>query len=104
MDSEGRYSRNEALFGTEGQARIAGTKVTIVGLGGLGAHVAQQLAHLGIRSFVLVDFDVVTDSSLSRLVGAVDTDAAARTKKVEVADDPPDQPRGLGRGLPRADC
>lgn len=81
-----RYSRNEALFGAEGQAKIAATKVALIGLGGLGSHVAQQLAHLGVVGYALVDFDVVTDSSLNRLVGAVDTDVATETKKVAVAE------------------
>ncbi len=84
--TSGRYSRNEALFGAEGQAKIAGTKVAIVGLGGLGSHVAQQLAYLGVVEYALVDFDTVTDSSLNRLVGAVDTDVAAKTTKIAVAE------------------
>jgi molybdopterin/thiamine biosynthesis adenylyltransferase len=79
-----RYSRNEALFGASGQARISAAKVTIVGLGGLGSHVAQQLAYLGVVDYALVDFDVVTESSLNRLVGAVPADVAAHTKKVDV--------------------
>jgi hypothetical protein len=83
---EGRYSRNEALFGAEGQARIASTKVTIVGLGGLGSHVAQQIAYLGVRSIALLDFDIVTDSSLNRLVGAFDSDVPTATKKIAVAE------------------
>lgn len=86
MGGETRYSRNEALFGVQGQAKIAGAKVTIIGLGGLGSHVAQQLAYLGVQSFALVDFDVVTDSSLNRLVGAVDADVEAKIKKIAVAD------------------
>lgn len=81
-----RYSRNEALFGAEGQRKIAQTKVAIVGLGGLGSHVAQQLAYLGVADYALVDFDIVTDSSLNRLVGAVDADVAAQTKKIVVAE------------------
>jgi hypothetical protein len=81
-----RYSRNEALFGVQGQAKIAGAKVTIIGLGGLGSHVAQQLAYLGVRSFGLVDSDVVTESSLNRLVGAVETDVGTRIKKIAVAE------------------
>jgi molybdopterin/thiamine biosynthesis adenylyltransferase len=81
-----RYSRNEALFGAEGQAKIAVTKVAIIGLGGLGSHVAQQLAYLGAADYALVDFDIVTDSSLNRLVGAVDADLAAQTKKIDVAE------------------
>jgi molybdopterin-synthase adenylyltransferase len=80
-----RFSRNEALFGREGQARIGRTKVLICGLGGLGSHVAQQLAYLGVHESALVDYDVVTDSSLNRLVGASDADALAGTKKVAIA-------------------
>jgi molybdopterin/thiamine biosynthesis adenylyltransferase len=81
-----RYSRNEALFGVAGQARISATKVVVVGLGGLGSHVVQQLAYLGVADYALVDFDVVTDSSLNRLVGAVEADIAAETPKVVVAE------------------
>lgn len=77
-----RYSRNEALFGRDGQLKIANARVAIVGLGGLGSHVAQQLAYLGVRKVVLVDPDIVTDSSLNRLVGAFPGDAAAHTPKV----------------------
>lgn len=80
-----RYSRSEALFGAEGQATIAGTRVAIVGLGGLGSHVAQQLAYLGVCDYALIDFDVVTDSSLNRLVGALDADVAGATRKIGVA-------------------
>lgn len=81
-----RYSRNEALFGAEGQRKIAATKVAIVGLGGLGSHVAQQLAYLGVHDYALIDFDIVTDSSMNRLIGAVDTDVAGQTKKIAVAE------------------
>ena len=85
MGSE-RYSRNEALFGAEGQARLAATSVAICGLGGLGSHVAQQLAHLGVVAFTLIDFDIVTDSSLNRLVGVFDADVNDELPKVEAAE------------------
>jgi hypothetical protein len=81
-----RYSRNEGLFGAEGQRRIRETKVAIVGLGGLGSHVAQQLAHLGVENYGLVDFDIVTNSSLNRLVGAQEADVEGKTKKIAVAE------------------
>ena len=83
--ADGRFSRNEALFGPEGQEKIAATKVTIIGLGGLGSHIAQQLAYLGVETQTPVDFDIVTSSSMNRLIGAFDTDVAAKTKKVIVA-------------------
>lgn len=77
-----RFSRNKALFGADGQRRIAATPVVVVGLGGLGSHVAQQLAYLGVRDFTLVDHDIVTDSSLNRVVTAVDADVADELAKV----------------------
>jgi hypothetical protein len=83
--ADNRYSRNEALFGPEGQEKIAATKVAIIGLGGLGSHVAQQLAYLGVERQMPVDFDIVTSSSMNRLIGAVYTDVGAQTKKVIVA-------------------
>jgi molybdopterin/thiamine biosynthesis adenylyltransferase len=81
---ESRYSRNIALFGAEGQKKIAVTKVVIVGLGGLGSHVAQQLAYIGVVDLALVDHDVVTCSSLNRLIGAIESDVDDETPKVSV--------------------
>jgi hypothetical protein len=81
-----RYSRNEAFLGSEGQDKIALTRTAIVGLGGLGSHIAQQLAYLGVRAFDLIDFDIVTDSSMNRLVGAADSDVTEQTKKIAVTE------------------
>jgi molybdopterin/thiamine biosynthesis adenylyltransferase len=80
-----RYSRNEGLFGVEGQNAIANTAVTIAGLGGLGSHVAQQLAYLGTRRFALIDHDHVTESSMNRVVTGEHEDVAAATLKVDAA-------------------
>jgi molybdopterin/thiamine biosynthesis adenylyltransferase len=85
VHDEERYSRNIALFGAEGQRKIAETKVVIAGLGGLGSHLAQQLAYLGVLNYGLVDNNIVTRSSLNRVIGAVEPDVAARTPKVMVA-------------------
>lgn len=81
-----RFDRNERFFGSAGQAAIGATRVGIVGLGGLGSHIAQQLAYLGIRQFVLVDGDNVTESSLNRLVGSGPGDGVAAIAKVIVAE------------------
>lgn len=79
-----RYNRQVLAFTAEGQKAIARLRVGIVGLGGIGSHVFQMLLHLGVRQFVLVDPDVVEKSNLSRLIGAVPSDASERTPKVEV--------------------
>lgn len=83
MTADARYARHMALFGAEGQRRIAATSAAIVGLGGLGCHVAQQLAYLGVIDFVLVDDDDVSISNLNRLVGAHPDDVGR--SKVEIA-------------------
>jgi len=82
--SEERFHRQELLFGKEGQALLETADVAIVGVGGLGSHVAQQLAYLGVRSFRLIDPDRVEMSNLNRLVGAVESDGIEARPKVDV--------------------
>ncbi len=77
------YERQVLALGERGQQTLEELHVGIVGLGGLGSIVAQQLAHLGVRRFTLVDFDVVEGSNLNRLVGARRSDVGR--KKVDVA-------------------
>jgi molybdopterin-synthase adenylyltransferase len=83
MTIDPRYARHIALFGAEGQHRLASMTASIVGLGGLGAHVASQLAYLGITRFLLIDPDDVSTSNLNRLVGAIEGDVGKR--KIDVA-------------------
>ena len=68
--SENRYSRQIHLFGQEGQRRIGAARVVVLGAGGLGMPVLQQLAYLGVVHHVVVDRDIVSSSNLNRLVGA----------------------------------
>lgn len=79
-----RTSRQIQAFGEHGQAQLARIRVGIVGLGGIGGFVTQQLALLGIRNFVLVDADTVETTNLNRLVGASIHDAVAHIPKVRV--------------------
>jgi hypothetical protein len=83
--TERRFDRNERLFGAAGQEKVGATAIVIVGCGGLGSIVGQQAAYLGIRRFALVDADLVTASSMNRLVGAVPADVDT-TPKVEVVE------------------
>lgn len=87
MQNDARYDRQVRLFGAEGQEAIEATRVAIVGLGGLGSHLLQQLAYLGVREFVLIDDDCVSESNLNRLIGAVPEDVRAGRLKVEVSAD-----------------
>ena len=69
------------MFGKNGQAELANCRVAILGLGGIGSLVAEYLARLGVGHFLLVDDDLVEESNLSRIVGAVSSDARAPGRK-----------------------
>lgn len=63
-----RFARHIVLpeVGGAGQVRLAGAKVAIIGLGGIGSPALQYLAASGIGRLALVDDDVVDVSNLQR--------------------------------------
>ncbi len=61
-----RFARLVDYYGAEGFARVRGARAAVIGLGGVGAHAAVALARSGIGALLLVDFDLVTASSLNR--------------------------------------
>jgi molybdopterin/thiamine biosynthesis adenylyltransferase len=75
----------QSFLGRNSSSVLDGTRVAIVGLGGGGSHVAQQLGHLGVGEFVLIDPDVVENTNLNRLVGATQQDVAKSSSKAAVA-------------------
>jgi molybdopterin/thiamine biosynthesis adenylyltransferase len=79
-----RFARQTLAFTANGQRRLATIRTAIVGLGGIGSQVFQNLVYLGLRHFVLIDHDVVEPSNLSRLVGATADDAREKRLKVNV--------------------
>lgn len=72
--SESRFDRQVRAFGKVLQARLAALKVGVVGLGGTGSIVVQQLAHLGVHNFMLIDPDTVEATNLNRLATARESD------------------------------
>ena len=65
-----RYSRQIILkkVGVNGQKKISGAKVLIVGAGGLGSPIAMYLAAIGIGKLAIIDNDKVEISNLSRQI------------------------------------
>ena len=65
-----RYSRHLTLpiVGIDGQRKLKGARVLLVGAGGLGSPAALYLAAAGVGTIGLVDFDVVDETNLQRQV------------------------------------
>ena len=68
------FTRNTQFWGEEGQARVEGAYVVVVGLGGVGSHAAAMLLRSGVGRLKLVDFDQVSLSSLNRHATATRAD------------------------------
>ena len=82
-----RYSRHVLLaeFGEEGQAKIAGSSVLVVGCGALGSNIAGTLARAGVGTLRIVDRDVIETSNLQRQTLFDERDVAGRVPKAQAA-------------------
>jgi molybdopterin/thiamine biosynthesis adenylyltransferase len=78
-----RFDRQVRAFGRDGQRELERLRIGILGLGGTGSIVIQELVHLGVSDFVLVDPDVIDETNLNRVVGATAADIG--TPKIDVA-------------------
>jgi len=80
-----RYQRNYKTISLEDQQKLADSTVAIVGCGGLGGSLAEELSRLGIGSLILVDGDHIEESNLNRQLFA--TERNLGQPKVEAARD-----------------
>jgi molybdopterin-synthase adenylyltransferase len=76
----------QSFLGAKSEQDLKRAKVGIIGLGGGGSHVVQQLAHVGVGNYVLVDPDIIDETNLNRLVGGTLEDVKRRTLKVDIAE------------------
>ena len=79
-----RFDRNILFFGKEGQERLSATNVAVVGIGGLGSHVIQQLALLGVGRLILIDSEELDDTNRNRYIGSRHDDPVPGTPKVAI--------------------
>jgi molybdopterin/thiamine biosynthesis adenylyltransferase len=81
-----RFDRQVRLFGEEGQRRLSACSTAVVGIGGLGTHVVQQLALLGVGGLVLVDAEELSETNRNRYVGAKHDDPIPGMAKVDLGE------------------
>ncbi len=67
------------------QKKLSQARVLIIGAGALGNEVIKNLALLGIGNMLIVDFDMIEDSNLSRAVLFRGRDARRNDSKAKVA-------------------
>jgi hypothetical protein len=79
-----RYKR-QSFLGPRSEEIVGTCVAAIVGVGGGGSHIAQQLAHLGVQNFRLFDPDQAEESNLNRLVGARPSDIADKMTKTTIS-------------------
>ncbi|AFQ43201.1 HesA/MoeB/ThiF family protein [Desulfosporosinus meridiei] len=82
---EGRYVRNKETLTDQDQNKLLSSSVAIVGCGGLGGYIAEELARIGVRRIVLIDGDRLEVSNLNRQIMA--TEETIGQWKVEAARD-----------------
>lgn len=89
------YSR-QSYLGVNAQQTLAETRIGLIGYSGGGSHFGQQLAHIGIGKFVVIDPKIIDGKHRPRLVGSEPEDVTRNAPKVEIAK------RQILRGNPTA--
>lgn len=67
-----RYQRNYKTISLEDQKKLAESTVAIIGCGGLGGSIAEELSRLGTGKLILIDGDRIEESNLNRQLFATE--------------------------------
>jgi hypothetical protein len=79
------FDRNIRAFGGEVQRVLNDLHIAVIGCGGTGSAVAEQLVRLGVRRLLLMDPDTLSDSNITRVYGS-QTEDIGRPKVDVLAD------------------
>lgn len=82
---ENQFSRTQRLLGRSAMEILAGSRVAVFGIGGVGGHVVEALARSGVGALDLIDNDKVCLSNLNRQIIA--THSTIGRYKVDVMRD-----------------
>jgi molybdopterin/thiamine biosynthesis adenylyltransferase len=75
-----RYQRNQQMISTAQQLQLLQSHVAVVGCGGLGGYILEELARLGVGQIVAIDPDVFEEHNLNRqLLSSIEQLGTAKT-------------------------
>lgn len=63
-----QFSRTELLLGKAGMEKLAGARVAVFGIGGVGGYVCEALVRSGVGAFDLIDDDKVCLTNINRQI------------------------------------
>jgi molybdopterin/thiamine biosynthesis adenylyltransferase len=78
-----RYQRNRNMISIAEQFRLFQSRVAVIGCGGLGGYVIEELARLGVGHIVAIDPDIFEEHNLNRQI--LSTPATLGKAKVAAA-------------------
>ena len=89
-ENQKREDKNEmfnrqSFLGKDSEFLFKKVRIGIIGYGGGGSHVGQQLAHVGIINIIVFDDDRIEISNMNRLIGAWLSDVAKKLLKTKIA-------------------
>ena len=79
------FDRNVRAFGAAVQQTLGDLRIAIVGCGGTGSVIAEQLVRLGVRKLILIDPDELSSSNVTRVYGSTPDDVGK--PKVQILGD-----------------
>jgi hypothetical protein len=76
------FGRQVLAFGADGQLVLGHMHIGVVGAGGTGSAVCEQLIRLGVGHITVIDPDIITDTNVTRVWGSTLDDIDVR--KVDI--------------------
>lgn len=89
------YDR-QSFLGVNAQQVFSEACIGLIGYSGGGSHIGQQLGHVGIGKFIVVDPKTIKATHLPRFVGGEKEDVQVSRLKVDIAE------REIKKGNPKA--
>lgn len=75
----------QSFLGPNAQSHFRKIRVGIIGYGGGGSHIGQQIAHLGVENVTVFDEDIIEETNLNRLIGGWFADVKHKLLKISIA-------------------